>query len=382
MSKPIYLDYAATTPVDPRVADAMVECLTRDGIFANPASRSHVYGWQAEERVEIARAEVAGLLNCDPREIVWTSGATEANNLALKGIFEKLDFSGHLVTSAIEHKAILDTAKWLEGRGVAVTYLMPDSDGIIAADKVAAAMTPETKLVSLMYVNNEVGSVNPVRDIATICAQRSVLLHVDAAQAAGKQLLDVGVLGVDLLSLSAHKFYGPKGVGALYVKRAIQRDVAPQMHGGGHERGMRSGTLATHQLVGMGKAAMLCEHWQSEAQRLSLLRDRLWHGIEDLPSIARNGSQVEVGPAHLNVCFGGIEGENLMLSLRQLAVSSGSACTSASMAPSYVLKAMGVQDESALSSIRISLGRYTTAEDIDQTIQHIRQTVLQLQEAS
>lgn len=382
MNQPIYLDYAATTPVDPRVAKAMSECLTHEGVFANPASRSHIYGWQAEEKVELARSQVAELLSADPREIVWTSGATEANNLALKGVFEKLHFQGHLITSATEHKAVLDVANWLESKGVTVTYLVPDSDGVISLLQVQAAVTPETRLVSLMCINNETGVVNPIESIAQFCEDKQIIFHMDAAQAIGRTTIDVSALPVDLISLSAHKFYGPKGVGALFVKRKIQRDLAPQIHGGGHERGLRSGTLPTHQLVGMGTAAKLVNDEQANDNlRLSQLRDNLWNGIKDLSGIARNGSQEFISSSHLNISFENIDGENLLLSLRDIAVSTGSACTSASMAPSYVLKAMGVSDARALSSIRISLGRFTTEDEIHRAIAHIRQTVSQLQAA-
>lgn len=386
MKQPIYLDYAATTPVDPLVAEAMSRCLTMDGVFANPASRSHLYGWQAEEQVELARRQVADLLGCDSREIVWTSGATESNNLAIKGVFEAAKnqqgrFSGHIVTSLVEHKAVIDPIKWLQELGVEVTWLKPNAQGVITAEQLRDALREDTLLVSLMHVNNEVGSINPISEISAICKERDILLHVDAAQSAAKLDLSVLSLGVDLLSLSAHKFYGPKGVGALYVKRALQQGrVAPIIHGGGHERGLRSGTLATHQLVGMGKAAELAENWQQESLKLAALRDRLWDGIADLPGLRCNGMTNEQGscvgsPNHLNVCFSGVDGETLLLSLRELAISSGSACTSASLDPSYVLKAMGLSDADAGSSLRLSVGRFTQSEDIDRAISHIRNVV-------
>ncbi len=382
MKPPIYLDYAATTPVDPVVAEAMGRCLTMDGIFANPASRSHLYGWQAEEKVEQARGQVADLLGCDPREVVWTSGATESNNLALKGIFEALGFKGHLITSVTEHKAVVDPAKWLERQGVEVTWLVPDAEGLISLQQVEASLREDTRLVSLMHVNNETGAVAPITDIGALCRQRKVLLHVDAAQSAGKLPIDLGAMPVDLLSMSAHKFYGPKGVGALYVRRPVQSQVAPQTLGGGHERGMRSGTLATHQLVGMGEAARLCrEQMVEESARIAALRDHLWSGIADLAGVRRNGPIVQVSPNHLNVCFAGVDGESLQLSLRELAVSSGSACTSASIEPSYVLKAMGISDTDAHSSLRFSLGRFTREEDVIRAIDHIRSVVQQLQAA-
>lgn len=373
MQLPIYLDYAATTPVDPLVAKAMASCMTIDGIFANSASRSHIYGWQAEEQVEIARRRIADFIGCDSREIVWTSGATESNNLALKGIFESLGFRGHLITSVIEHKAIIDPAKWLESKGVDVTWLHPDSNGIINPDKVKQALRENTTLVSLMVVNNETGAVNPINEIARVCKERGALMHVDAAQALGKVAVNVDSLQVDLLSISAHKFYGPKGVGALYVRRAIQNRLSPQIHGGGHERGMRSGTLATHQLVGIGEAARIAnECLETETLTIAALRDKLWNGIADLPDIKRNGSAVEISPNHLNVCFKGANGETLLSSLRDLAVSSGSACTSATMEPSYVLKGMGISDADADSSIRFSLGRFTSESDIERAVEHIR----------
>ncbi|MYM63008.1 aminotransferase class V-fold PLP-dependent enzyme [Pseudomaricurvus sp. HS19] len=379
MSLPVYLDYAATTPVDPQVAEAMSQCLTMDGVFANPASRSHIYGWQAEEKVELARRQVADLIGADAREIVWTSGATEANNLALKGVFEALNYEGHLITSVVEHKAIIDPARWLEKRGVAVTWLTPGADGRISLQQVQEATRPETRLVSLMHVNNEVGAVNPIADIGAWCHSRDILLHTDGAQSAGKIAVNVGDLHVDLLSLSAHKFYGPKGVGALYVRRPVQSQLVAQIHGGGHERGLRSGTLATHQLVGMGEAAQLAaELATTEHERIAGLREQLWSGIAELPAVRRNGSDSEVTPNHLNVCFGGLDGETLLLSLRQVAVSSGSACTSASMEPSYVLKAMGLADADAHSSVRMSLGRYTTAADIERAVTHIREVVQKL----
>jgi len=379
MQLPVYMDYAATTPVDPRVAAAMSRCLTADGIFANPASRSHIYGWQAEEQVEKARRNVADLLGCDSREVVWTSGATESNNLALKGIFEACGYEGHLITSVIEHKAVIDPAIWLESKGVEVTWLEPDANGIISPELVRNSIRENTRIVSLMYVNNETGAVNPIAEIAHICRDNNVLFHVDAAQAVGKIPVDTNELQVDLLSLSAHKFYGPKGIGALFVRRPIQSQLKPLIHGGGHERGMRSGTLPTHQLVGIGEAALIvCEQLETEMIRIAQLRDNLWEGISDLPNVRRNSSLDNVSPSHLNVCFSGAEGETLMLSLREIAVSSGSACTSATMEPSYVLKAMGLSDEDAHSSIRISLGRFTEREDIEKAIAHIRTVYTQL----
>lgn len=386
MRKPVYLDYAATTPVAPQVAARMAQCLTLEGAFANPASRSHLYGWQAEEQVEAARAQVADLINADPREIVWTSGATEANNLALKGIAETYraqhQSGGHIVVSAIEHKAVLDPVSWLEMQGFSVTRVAPTANGIITPELLTAALQADTFLVSIMQVNNELGCINDVKELAELCKTRGIIFHTDAAQSAGKIALDVKALNVDLMSLSAHKFYGPKGVGALYVRRAGEVKVAAQIHGGGHERAMRSGTLATHQLVGMGEAARLAvEELQVDSQRIAQLRDRLWQGLMDLPGIQRNGSATDCVSGILNVAFGNIDGEMLLLSLRDLAVSSGSACNSANMSPSYVLKAIGLSDEAAQASLRFSIGRYTTAEEIEFAIEHIRSVIAKLQKA-
>lgn len=386
MRKPIYLDYAATTPVAPEVAARMVQCLTLDGAFANPASRSHLYGWQAEELVEEARAQVASLINADPREIVWTSGATEANNLALKGAAETYraahNIGGHIIVSAIEHKAVLDPVNWLESQGFQVTRLQPSQEGIITLDVLTNALRPDTFLVSIMQVNNELGCINDIKGLAEICKTRGILLHCDAAQSAGKISVDVKALGVDLLSLSAHKFYGPKGVGALYVRRAGEVKIAAQIHGGGHERGMRSGTLPTHQLVGMGEAARLAAiHLDEDCERIARLRDRLWQGIADLPGIKRNGSSIDCVSGILNLAFGNADGEMLLLSLRDLAISSGSACNSASMSPSYVLKAIGLDDEAAQASLRFSIGRYTTADEIEYAIEHLRGVIAKLHKA-
>lgn len=382
MKLPIYLDYAATTPVDPRVAAVMSDCLTIDGVFANPASRSHIYGWQAEEQVEHARRNIADLIGCDPRELAWTSGATESNNLALKGFFEARDFQGHLITSVIEHKAVLDPAKWLQSKGVSVTWLQPDAQGLISVEQVMAAQRDDTAMVSLMHVNNETGVINPIAETGAWCRANGITLHVDAAQSVGKIAVDVAALQIDMLSVCAHKFYGPKGIGALYVKRQLQPRIQAQILGGGHERGLRSGTLATHQIVGLGEAAAIAsEKLEEEAVTVTALRDTLWNGIADLPGVRRNGSADHVTPGHLNVCFSGVDGETLLLSLRELAVSSGSACTSASMEPSYVLKAMGNSDEDAHSSIRFSLGRFTTAAEIERAITHLRQVFGQLKHA-
>jgi len=374
---PIYLDYAATTPVDPQVAEKMAACLTMDGNFANPASRSHRYGWMAEEAVESARRQVADLINADAREIVWTSGATEANNLAIKGIAEEHKEKGnHIITSAIEHKAVLDCCGYLELNGFEVTYLEPQVDGRISIESIQAAMKPETILVSIMYVNNELGCINPVADIAKLCKQSGVFFHVDAAQALGKLPVDVQQSGIDLLSMSAHKFYGPKGMGALFVKRGVK--LAAQIHGGGHERGMRSGTLATHQIVGMGEAGKIAqEKFQQEEVRLSALKQSLLNGLMALDGISTNGGANSVASI-LSVSFAEVDGESLLLSLPTLAVSSGSACNSATMAPSYVLKAIGLGDDLAHSTIRFSLGRYTTEQDIEQAVESVTTAVNRL----
>lgn len=383
LQKPVYLDYAATTPVDAAVAEQMVNCLTRDGIFANPASRSHLYGWQAEEAVEQARLQVADLINADSREIIWTSGATEADNLALKGVVEARRIVGqplgHMVVSAIEHKAVLDPAQWLAQQGVEVTYVVPDAQGRVSVQTLKNALREDTFLVSLMHVNNELGTINDIAGLGALCREHGCLFHVDAAQSGGRLPLDVVAQSVDLMSLSAHKMYGPKGVGALFVRRHPDVNVAPQMHGGGHERGMRSGTLAPHLCVGMGAAAQLAkENLSTEPQRIAALRDRLWEGIADLPGVQLNGPEEERSCSHLNVAFGGCDGEMLLLSLRQLAVATGSACTSATMAPSYVLKAIGLSDELAQASLRISLGRYTTEEEVAFAVEHIREVVQKL----
>lgn len=380
--KPLYLDYAATTPVDPRVADVMVNCLTLEGNFANPASRSHRFGWQAEQAVEVARRQVADLIGADPREIVWTSGATESNNLALKGVVEQLqnqqpEQSIHIITSAIEHKAILDTCAYLRAsKGVEVTYLTPDADGLIQPQQVADALRDDTCLVSLMAVNNEIGTVADVPAIGAMLKNHAALLHVDAAQAVGKMAIDVTDWQVDLLSISAHKFYGPKGIGALYVRREPQVKLVAQIHGGGHERGMRSGTLATHQLAGFGEAAKIAKQLLAEEEpRIRQLRDQLWHGIEGLGEVYVNGDLRQRSAGHLNVSFAGVDGEILLASLAKVAVSSGSACTSASVEPSYVLKAIGRSDELAHAGLRFSVGRFTTAADIDNAIAEVTRVV-------
>lgn len=377
MHNPVYLDYAATTPVDPRVAEQMAQCLTLDGNFGNPASRSHLIGWKAEEAVEEARRQVADLVHCDPREIVWTSGATESDNLAIKGAAHFHRERGrHLITSLIEHKAVLDTFRHLETEGFEVTYLRPDATGIVAPETLAAAIRPDTTLVSLMHVNNELGSVNDIAALGAIARGKGVLFHVDAAQSAGKLPLDVSALPVDLMSFSAHKVYGPKGMGALYVCRNPRVDIEAQIHGGGHERGMRSGTLATHQIVGMGAAfALAQEHLQEEAARLWRLRSRLLEGVLAIQGVTLNGPARQTAPGIVNLSFAGVDGESLLLALREIAVSSGSACTSATMEPSYVLRGIGLADELAQSALRLSMGRFTTEQDVDTAIESLRRAV-------
>lgn len=384
MKFPIYLDYSATTPVDPRVAEKMIECLSMEGNFGNPASRSHLFGWRAEEAVEIARRQVADLIGADPREIVWTSGATESDNLGIKGVAHFYQKKGkHIITSKIEHKAVLDTCRQLEREGFEITYLDPTPEGIIEPEMVEAAMRDDTILVSLMHVNNEIGVINDITTIGELTRSKGVLFHVDAAQSAGKIEINLETMKVDLLSLSAHKMYGPKGVGALYVRRKPRVRIEAQMHGGGHERGMRSGTLATHQLVGMGEACRIAkEELAKDQAHIEQLKDRLLNKISDLEALHFNGSMTQRVPGILNISFAYVEGESLMMSLKDLAVSSGSACTSASLEPSYVLRALGLSDELAHSSLRISIGRFTTEEDIDRTSEQLHQAVDKLRELS
>ncbi|HDT2998988.1 IscS subfamily cysteine desulfurase [Proteus mirabilis] len=384
MKLPIYLDYSATTPVDPRVAEKMMQCLTIDGIFGNPASRSHRFGWQAEEAIDIARNQIADLIGADPREIVFTSGATEADNLALKGVANFYQKKGkHIITSKTEHKAILDTCRQLEREGFEVTYLAPKSDGLIDLNELEAAMRDDTILVSIMHVNNEIGVVQDIAAIGELCRSKGIIYHVDATQSVGKLPIDLSKLKVDLLSLSAHKVYGPMGIGALYVRRKPRIRLEAQMHGGGHERGMRSGTLAVHQIVGMGEAyRILKEEMADETKRLNELRLRLWNGIKDIEEVYINGSLEHTAPNILNVSFNYVEGESLMMALKDLAVSSGSACTSASLEPSYVLRALGLTDELAHSSIRFSLGRFTTEEEIDYAIEQIHSAIGRLRDLS
>ena len=382
MQLPIYLDYSATTPVDPRVVDAMIPWL-RDH-FGNPASRSHAYGWEAEKAVETARENVAALVNCDPRELIWTSGATESINLALKGAahFYK-DKGKHLVTVKTEHKATLDTMRELEREGFEVTYLDVETDGLLDLAKLEAALRPDTSVVSVMFVNNEIGVIQDIPAIGEMCRSRGIIFHVDAAQATGKVVVDLGQLKVDLMSFSAHKTYGPKGVGALFVRRKPRVRLEAQMHGGGHERGLRSGTLPTHQIVGMGEAFRIArEEMATENERIRMLRDRLWAGLSQIEQVYLNGDFERRVPHNLNVSFNFVEGESLIMAIKDVAVSSGSACTSASLEPSYVLRALGRSDELAHSSIRFTVGRFTTQEEIDYTISLVTRQVARLREMS
>ena len=377
--RPIYLDYAATTPVDPRVRDAMIPWLTER--FGNPASRTHAYGWEAEKAVEEARSRVAELVGCEPRELVWTSGATEADNLAIKGVAEFYRDQGrHLITLQTEHKAVLDSVKALEARGFTATYLPVQENGLVDVDELERALRPDTLLVSVALVNSEIGVIQPIEEIGALCRERGILFHVDAAQATGKVTIDLQKLDVSLMSFSAHKTYGPKGIGALYVRRRPRVRLEAQMHGGGHERGFRSGTLPTHQIVGMGEAYRLARAEMSdELPRIRALRDRLLAALQELPGIHLNGDLEHRVPHNLNVSVEGIEGDALLLSLgEELAVSAGSACTSASLEPSYVLRALGRSPELARSALRLTLGRFTTAEEIDTAIRLLRERILAL----
>ncbi len=384
MKLPIYLDYAATTPVDPRVAEKMVACLTLDGNFANPASRSHVYGWRAEEAVEHARRQVADLVGADPREIVWTSGATESDNLAIKGVAHARAQRGrHIITSQIEHKAVLDSCQQLEREGFEVTYLKPGLDGLITPEQLRAALREDTILVSLMHVNNEIGTINDIAALGAVARAGGALMHVDAAQSTGKLPIDLLQLPVDLMSFCAHKTYGPKGIGALFVRRDPQLKLEALIHGGGHERGMRSGTLATHQIVGMGECfALAAQELDDDNQRISQLRDQLLRGLKSLPDVTLNGCAQQRVPHNLNLAFAGVDGELLLLALKDLALSSGSACNSASVEPSFVLRAIGTPDALAHASLRVSLGRFSTPEEIDQAAQILSQVVTRLRQAA
>ena len=381
---PIYLDYSSTTPVDSRVADKMKECLTHEGNFGNPASRSHKFGWVAEEAVDIARNQIADLVNADPREIVFTSGATESNNLAIKGAATFYKKRGkHIITCKTEHKAVLDATRQLEREGFEVTYLSPEANGLIDINKLQDAMRDDTVLVTIMHVNNEIGVIQDIESIGKLCRERKIIFHVDAAQSTGKVPIDLKSLPVDLMSFSAHKTYGPKGIGALYVCRKPRVRIEAQIHGGGHERGMRSGTLATHQIVGMGEAFRLAkEEMASENERIRMLRDRLWNGVKDIEAVYLNGDLEQRVPHNLNISFAYVEGESLIMALKDMAVSSGSACTSASLEPSYVLRALGLNDELAHSSIRFSFGRYTTEAEVDYVIGVIQNAISKLREMS
>jgi len=387
LSTPIYLDYAATTPVDPLVADAMAKCLTLDGNFGNPASRSYRFGWMAEEAVDVARNQISDALNCDPREIVFTSGATESNNLAIKGVAQgygqgKENKGKHIITVNTEHKAVLDTCEFLEGQGFEVTYLNVQKDGLISVAELESALRDDTVLVSVMHVNNELGVIQDIQAIGALCREKGILFHVDGAQSVGKIAIDLSALPIDLLSISAHKIYGPKGMGALYVRRRPKINLVAQIHGGGHERGMRSGTLATHQIVGMGEAIALAnQNMAAEGERIKVLRESLWNGLKQLDDVFLNGHETQRVPGILNVSFAGVDGESLMMGLNDIAVSSGSACTSASLEPSYVLKAIGRSNELAHAGIRFSVGRFTTQQDIDYVVQKVTDVTTRLRQA-
>lgn len=386
MKLPIYLDYAATCPVDERVAKKMMDYMTKDGVFGNPASRSHKFGWEAEEAVDIARNQIADLIGADAREIVFTSGATESDNLAIKGAAHFYQTKGkHIITVKTEHKAVLDTCRQLEREGFEVTYLEPEDNGLIDLAKFEAAIRPDTILVSIMHVNNEIGVIQPIAEIGKICRAKKIIFHVDATQSVGKIPVNVQELNVDLMSFSSHKLYGPKGIGGLYVCRKPRVRLEAIIHGGGHERGMRSGTLPVHQIVGMGEAYRIAkEEMATEMPRIKALRDRLYNGFKDMEEVYVNGTMEEGKrvDSNLNISFNFVEGESMMMSLRDIAVSSGSACTSASLEPSYVLRAIGRDDELAHSSIRFSIGRWTTEEEIDHTIEIVKKAVIKLRELS
>ena len=382
--KPLYFDYASTTPVDQRVIDKMKDCLSLDGNFGNPGSRSHAFGWQAEELVEEARINVSTLVNCDPREIIWTSGATESDNLAIKGAANFYKEKGnHIITSKIEHKAVLDTCRQLESEGFEVTYLDPNENGEISIESIEENIREETTLVSLMHINNEIGVVNDIEKIGELCRNKGIIFHVDAAQSAGKIEIDLSQLKVDLMSFSAHKIYGPKGIGALFVRRRPRIRLQPLFHGGGQERGIRAGTLPTHQIVGMGEAFKLSQtEMQNDLSKISSYRDILWNGLSEMEEIYVNGSIDNGYPGIFNLSFNYVEGESLIMALKNIAVSSGSACTSASLEPSYVLRALGRPDELAHSSIRFSFGRFTKEEEVKSTVKLVQESVAQLREIS
>lgn len=379
---PVYMDYSATTPVDPRVADKMIPFLRAQ--FGNPSSRSHMYGWDAEKAVEEARAQVASLVNCDTREIIWTSGATEGNNLAIKGAAQFYKTRGkHIITVKTEHKAVLDTVRELERQGFEATYLQPQANGLITIEQLNEAIRPDTILVSVMFVNNEIGVIQPIAEIGELCRSKGIIFHCDAAQATGKVEIDLETLKVDLMTFTAHKTYGPKGIGALYVRRKPRVRIEAQMHGGGHERGLRSGTLPTHQIAGMGEAFRIAkEEMATEVARIKALRDRLAKGLQEMEEVYVNGDMEHRVPHNLNVSFNYVEGESLIMAVKDLAVSSGSACTSASLEPSYVLRALGRSDELAHSSIRFTIGRFSTEADIDFAIDLLKTKVAKLRELS
>ena len=384
MKLPIYLDYSATTPVDPRVAEKMCECLTLDGHFGNPASRSHEFGWDAEKLVDKARTDIASLINANPKEIVFTSGATESNNLAIKGAAHFYHKKGkHIITLKTEHKAVLDTCRQLEREGFEVTYMDPEPNGLLDLDKFKNAIREDTVLASVMHVNNEIGVIQDIAAIGEICRENKVVFHVDGAQSAGKVPIDLEAMKVDLMSFSAHKIYGPKGIGALYVRRKPRIRLEAQMHGGGHERGMRSGTLPTHQIVGMGEAFRIAqEEMQADNDKLIRLRNKLWDGLKDMEEVYLNGDLDQRIAGNLNISFNFVEGESLMMALNDMAVSSGSACTSASLEPSYVLRALGREDELAHSSIRFTFGRFSTEEEVDYVLNKVKEQVERLRELS
>ena len=384
LSIPIYLDYSATTPVDERVAKAMADCLTKEGTFGNPASRSHPYGWDSEKLIDQARINVANLLGADKREIIWTSGATESDNLAIKGAayFYK-EKGNHLITLSTEHKAVLDTMRFLESEGFEVTYLDPKDNGLVDIDELKKAIKPTTILISIMHVNNEIGVIQDLESIGKLCKENKIVFHVDAAQSPGKVELDVNKFNIDLCALSAHKAYGPKGIGALYVRRKPRIRLQPQMHGGGHERGFRSGTLPTHQIVGMGEAFKYAKtEMAKDNKKIKKLRDMLWDGLKDMEEIYLNGDLNQRIPGNLNISFNFVEGESLIMAIKDIAVSSGSACTSASLEPSYVLRALGREDELAHSSIRMTIGKYTTEEEVLHTIDLLKNAVSKLRALS
>jgi len=384
LSIPIYLDYSATTPVDERVAKAMADCLTKEGTFGNPASRSHPYGWDSEKLIDQARVNVANLLGADKREIIWTSGATESDNLAIKGAayFYK-EKGNHLITLSTEHKAVLDTMRFLESEGFEVTYLDPQDNGLVDIDALKKAIKPTTILISIMHVNNEIGVIQDLESIGNLCKENKIVFHVDAAQSPGKVEIDVNKFNIDLCALSAHKAYGPKGIGALYVRRKPRIRLQPQMHGGGHERGFRSGTLPTHQIVGMGEAFKYAKtEMAKDNKKIKKLRDMLWDGLKDMEEIYLNGDLDQRIPGNLNISFNFVEGESLIMAIKDIAVSSGSACTSASLEPSYVLRALGREDELAHSSIRMTIGKYTTEEEISHTIDLLKNAVSKLRDLS